>query len=375
LSAPAWSPSAANSTAQVVPTLAQAAAASSASPAAATQAATGVPADNSKKLEGSVTISIPDPFAACISDLIESAQSKDQQFATYQQAVDRYSTVGSKMGERTSDCLNYTLMYKGISPSSEAGDVVLGEKNKLKGIASAKYLRQKLHDELQLKVLNNVMQLAMTLGNGDEQDSSKEFRQGQEELVKLVGQQQADRTVALLKSMRDQQQQQAKQLPKQVWTISQTEKRIQAAVQAAATVDPIVKEIEDDVHHYNHHSSAALAGQRVVRVALSAVSLAPSVVGPAAQAVLFGFLVVSGGTEQEKVLRELYLDKRLSSRAHLLSEEAHLAFENYQLAAMTNNRLLMSCSEQLVSRMAGSASATKLLSGSDYVSPPTTQAQ
>jgi hypothetical protein len=266
-------------------------------------------------------------------------------------------------------------MYKGISPSCEAGDVVLGEKNKLKGIASAKYLRQKLHDELQLKVLSNVMQLAMTLGGSDEQEQSKDFRQGETDLVKLVGQQQADRTIALLKGMRDQQAQQAKQLPKQVWTISQTEKRIQGAVEAAATVDPIVKEIEDDVHHFNHHSNVALAGQRVVRVALSAVSLAPSVVGPAAQAALFGFLVVSGGTEQEKVLRELYLDKRLSSRAHLLSEEAHLAFENYQLAAMTNNRLLMSCSEQLVNRMAGSASAAKLLSSNDYLDAPTTQAR
>ena len=160
--------------------------------------------------------------------------------------------------------------------------------------------------------------------------------------------------------------QRSKPLVTPSWSLTQTRTRIESAVQAAATTDPIVKELQEDVHHFNHHKTSTMVAHRMVRVALSTVSLAPSVVGPAAQALMFGYLAITGGTEQEKLLRELYLDKRLSCRARLLSEQAHLAFENYQLASMTNNKLLMECSEQLVGKMTNPDLATKLLTGSDY---------
>lgn len=344
------------------------------SPALAQEAvtATAVP-DTAQKLQGGVTISVPDAFGSCVVDLVQTAEKQNEDFTRYSEAVDHYSTLGRRVRHRAGDALNYTLMYKGISASSEAGDVILGEKEKLKSLASAQYLRQKTHDDLQLKVLSGVMQLAMAMGNGDELDRNTQFKQGQDELTKLVGKEQTDRTIAVLKSMRDHEALQAKTISKPIWSVSQTQKRIQSAVQAAALADPIVKEIETDVHKYNHHGNATLVGHRLVRVALSTVSLAPSLVGPAAQALLFGFLAVSGGTEQEKLLSELYLDKRLSSRARLLSEEAHLAFENYQLAAMTNNKLLMSCSEQIVTRMTSGDTAAKLLNAGEYREPQKTE--
>jgi hypothetical protein len=332
---------------------------------AADKPAAPTTAQGPTQLQGSVTVSVPNAFVGSFNDLVESAEKQNDDFNRYDSAVNRYNTVGSKVAARTVDALNYTLMFKGISPSSEAGDVVLDEKSKIKGLASAKYMRQKLHDEIQLQVVSDVMQLAMAIGEGDQDGSSLHLEQGREQLTKLVGKEQAEKTIAQLKTMRDHEALQAKTASKPIWTVVGTQKRIRAAVEVAAANDSLVKEITGDVHRYNQHGGAILIGHRLVRVALSTVSLAPDFVGPAAQALLFGYLAISGGTEQEKLLRELYLDKRLSSRARLLTEEAHLAFENYQLAALTNNKLLMACSEQLVTRMTNVDSALKLLGSGD----------
>ncbi len=313
-------------------------------------------------LEGSVTVSVPYSFKSHLSNLLDTAEQQNGDVEKYQAAIEKYDSAASKVAARAVDTLNYTLMFRGITPSSEAGDVVLGEKDKLKSLASAKYLKQKAQDELHLEVLSGVMQMAMLMGNTNESSTSNEFQTAKSRMAKLVGEKEAERTVTFLCDLRDHCNPQTCQTGQPLWSVAEVQKRMETAAKSAALSDAVVKDIEDDVHHYNQHSTAVLASQRLVRVALSAISLAPNVIGPAAQAALFSFLLVTGGPEQDKVLKELYLDKRLSSRAHLLSEEAHLAVENYQLGALTNNKLLMTCSEQLLARLTDQNTAAKLLS-------------
>jgi hypothetical protein len=117
------------------------------------------------------------------------------------------------------------------------------------------------------------------------------------------------------------------------------------------------------VHKYNQHTQITNTAQRVVRVALNVASLTPNFVGPASQAVLFGYVMLTGGSEQSKIMKELYMDKRLQSRASLLNQEADLAIHQYQLGSATNNLALVACSELLVSRMVGQDAAEKLLHG------------
>ncbi len=327
---------------------------------AATDSAQAMP-----KLEGSVSISVPVTLSTCLSELMDAAQRNNTDFQKYDQAIAKYGSLGRRVTARTADALNYTLMFQGIAPSCEGGDIILGEKNKLKSLASAKYLKQKLSDELRLQLTSNVMQLAMVLGNANEAEMVQQLAAAEEELVKLVGKEQTEKTVNYLKSLKEQENAQPRRSAAPSWSVAQLQKRIQTAAESAAAADPIVKEIEDDVHHFNRHSNKVLFAHRLVRVCLSAASLSPSMIGPAAQGLLFGFLAVSGGTEQDKLLKELYLDKRLVSRSRVLTEEAHLAFENYELGALSNNRLLMACTEQLVSKMTQPTTASKLLSAEE----------
>src|SRR5690606_13528977 len=102
------------------------------------------------------------------------------------------------------------------------------------------------------------------------------------------------------------------------------------------------------LHKYNKRSKAMMVTSSVVQTLLGAASLTPTFIGPAAKTALVTFIMATGGPEQAKLMKELYLDKRLESRWKVLNEETHLALDNYQLAILTRNPVLLGCSESVV---------------------------
>src|SRR5262249_37117353 len=108
-------------------------------------------------------------------------------------------------------------------------------------------------------------------------------------------------------------------------------------------------------------SKIAMATSQVAQTTLGTASLAPSFFGPAAKVALLSFVMATGGPESCKLMKELYLDKRFESRLKVITEEAHLAVENYQTAVLTHNVPLLAFSESMIAEMAGRASVAKVL--------------
>ncbi len=294
-----------------------------------------------------------------LDELTAKLEEHNEELKGYIQAVAKYGDWKYRLGESARDMLNYSCLFKGVSPSSEAGDIILNEKTKLKGLAAAKFMRQKLGDEKQLELVSSVVQLAMAVGSKDAAAASSQFAEASRQLTQLVGEQECAKTVEFLQQLK--QASASTEIRRHPLSVADTQKSLNIIAGTAASIDPITADLKEEVHHYNKHSDASLAAHRVTRVTLSAASLTPSFVGPAAQVVLFAYLALSGGTEQEKLLRELYIDKRVSSRANLLTEEAHVALHNHQLAAMTQNQLLLEVTQQLVARMTGASTAKMVL--------------
>ncbi len=96
---------------------------------------------------------------------VTCAKAKDSHYQRYQSVANKFSSKRRRITTRLADTLDYTLMYRGVSPSSEAADVILGEKNKVKSFGSAKYMQQKISDELSLKISTLTLQLAMDAGH------------------------------------------------------------------------------------------------------------------------------------------------------------------------------------------------------------------
>jgi hypothetical protein len=83
--------------------------------------------------------------------------------------------------------------------------------------------------------------------------------------------------------------------------------------------------------------------------------------------------MATGGPEQCKLLKELYLDKRFESRWKVLNEEAHLAVDNYQVAVLTRNPVLLACAESVVCQMSSPDTVTRVFGTrivSDTLVPP-----
>lgn len=298
-------------------------------------------------------------FGSLLTTFLQSCYQSDAEYQKLDTAVQGYSLKRAYIKSRANDALNSIFMFKGVSVSSQAGDVILDEKMKINSLGAAKYARQKLQDDIELRTTQSFLQVAMALGTRDPSKSAQQLAEAREELVKLGGSDAAEKVIATLTTLCTSNVYQPGNA--QNWSIATAQDRIRKAIQTAAVKDPIVEDIKHDVHHYNHHSQVTMAAHRMVRVALSVTSLAPNIYGPASQALLFGYVVLSGGSEQSKVMKELYMGKRLSSRAGLLAEEAHLVFHNYQLGAATNNLPLVACSQILLERMIGSEGATALL--------------
>ncbi len=329
--------------------------------ASASSQTDGTGFNHTKELKGRVSLSDGiDPVAHQVNQLLDTALERDPQTQVLDKAVAHHRTVTQRVLAQAKDAADYTVPYRGFGPSSEAGDIILDEKIKLKSRSAAEYARQKHIDELHVKVVTGVMQIAMGMGMTDKTRARQVIDSGVNSLAELVGQPKADETLKTLSNWSKQIEVPESVYKQGVWDVNQRKDKFKAVVTSALDNDPVVSEIQRRLHKYNHRSNFARVSAHVVETALGVGAMAPEFIGTAAKAALITFIMATGGPEQSKLLKELYLDKRFESRWKVLTEEAHLALENYHVAILTHNPVLLACSESLVKDMSGASTVTQL---------------
>jgi hypothetical protein len=315
-----------------------------------------------EKLETGITVAdVHDAVSTRIDELLDAALDRDDKSQTLEKAVAHYRTTTQKVIAETKDATDYLIPYRGFGPSSEAGDIILDEKVKLKSRASAEYARQKHIDETHVKVVASMMQLAMGLGTSNKAESERIVESGMSALTGLVGEEEAAKTKELLQSWVTGVNVPDHVYKQPVWDVALRRDKLKSVIETSMDSDPIVKEIIRRLHKYNQHSKFMQVSAHVVQATLGAASLTPSFIGPAAKTALLAFVMATGGPEQCKLLKELYLDKRFESRWKVINEEAHMALENYQIGVLTKNPVLMACSESIVQQMVGEETVPQVL--------------
>ncbi|MBX9877099.1 MAG: hypothetical protein K2Y22_01450 [Candidatus Obscuribacterales bacterium] len=296
-----------------------------------------------------------------IDNLLDCALNNDDKTSSLNKAVYHYNKPLQKAFAEVKDGADYLVPYRGFGPSAEAGNIILGEKIKVKSRASAEYAKQKHIDEKHLEVVSNISQIAMGLGMSDKVRGAQVVESGKTSLVALVGQDEADKTIAMLKSW-------AKDIdvPQEVfaqgpWDVQARQEKLKTVVSTSLDNDPVVGEIKRRLHKYNQKSKFSMVTSQVVQTTLGVAAMTPTFIGPAAKVALLSFVMATGGPESCKLMKELYLDKRFESRCQVTTEEAHLAVENYHIAVLTKNPVLLAFSESMIADMAGRASVKKVL--------------
>lgn len=303
-------------------------------------------------------VALPDTTVEKIIDkLALSARNNNEDLGKAQDYVDKYGTLKSHAAALGSDALNAVFMFKGVSQSSQAGDIILGEKLKLNSLGAAKLSIRKIEDDIESKLLTKILDLAAAVGQRDQ----AAIDEATTELKTFAGEDETKELLSVLNGIGEQDLNESTDFQIRSTKSSELSKRVNLAVQSAALNDDVVEEIKSDLHRYNKHRPGVLAIHRIARTALSVASLTPNFVGPASQAILFGYVMASGGTETSKVLKEVYMGKRLELRAATLREEIHALFSAYQSAVANKNAVLAGASRELLAHKIGASNAATLL--------------
>ncbi len=318
--------------------------------------------ESTTQLEGSITLSCQHSLVARrIDQLLDTALDKDSKTQVLDKAVKHYNKTSQKVLAETKDAMDYLIPYRGFGPSSEAGDIILDEKVKLKSRASAEYARQKHIDEKHLQIVTSMSQIAMGLGMSDQVRGEKITSSGIQTLKGLVGDEEAEKTVDLLDEWSKNVVVPESVYAQGVWDVNQRQEKTKFVMETALESDVVIQEVKRRLHKYNQRSKGAMIASHVVETTLGAASLTPTFIGPAAKVALLAFVMATGGPESCKLMKELYLDKRFESRCKVVAEETHIALENYHVALLTRNPCLLALSESLVGEMTGPESVKQVL--------------
>lgn len=311
-------------------------------------------ANNDHTLRGEIIFSaLSDSIAPCLDELLSVALDRDKKTKDLIAAVQHYGSPLHKAFKGTMDAVNYMLCNRGFLPSTEVGAVLLDEDHSLKSRNLAELANQKQIDDTHVKIVSTVMQLSMGLGMTDRSRGAEITGKALVSLNDLVGPDETNKTFKSLREWSKRVLVPEAIYSQKIWDIKDHQDKVNAIVHLALSKDPVAEEVTKKIHKYSHHGKIVRASASLLETSLNAATLTPTLIGPAAQAALLAFFMSTGGTEEDKIIREVYLDKRLQSRADVIRQKANLAMTAYQTALLTRNSVLLGLSESIVKQMAG----------------------
>ena len=257
---------------------------------------------------------------------------------------------------------NFVLDLRGFDWSVEGADVALEEKLTYKNESSKEFAVRRLRDQRELEAVSAVFQTSMASGMDNAARREKLLTAGNSRLVDLFGEDNSKQLVDSLQQIASvQTDRNSDQFGEAAaWTVDEQQEKFKQIVESSIEKDSQIKEIMVRLHKFNTRSQFMRVTAKLVYTSLGLASFAPTFIAPVAEVSLLAFMTATGGPEQDKLLREMYLYKCLESRYKTIHEEAHLAVTNAQVAALTGNKPLAICSMEMVDRIAGAPTVAKV---------------
>lgn len=293
------------------------------------------------------------------------AQKLDQQ-------VQHFEKLPAKAVAVAKDSLENNFNYQGFDPSIRASKLILDKKYHVRNNAWAQYERQKYVDKVHLEVVTSMMQIAEGLGMSDKTRGAEVVAIGKGALQTVVGPEEAERSVKGLTNWLAAIKVPNTSFDQAPWSTIDRNKKLEEVVKTAIKEDPVVNEVTSKLEHYANPGKVKAAAAHVVETTLNGIAIfGPGFAIPAgAVAIETSLRQATGGTEENKLERELLLDKRIQSRLKVVSQEAALALDNYRFALVTKNPPLLAFSQEILGNMSGKSNATKIVSAQTGTSTP-----
>lgn len=303
-----------------------------------------------------------------LDDLLKTACENSELNVEINKRDRRLQRGVRKLWGVTKDMAQWATSYKGFEGSSEAADVILDDKVRLKSAPAIDYARQKQYDEYHVRLTSALCQVAMGLGGKDKVKGERSIARAREELVALAGESEADEAIAEMRSWAAGVKVPDSVFEEETCDVFELQTRSKQLIAKKLERDDVLVEVTKKLRKFNGHSNLMRITAKLANTALSLAALSPTIVSPAAQAAQMVFIMATGGPEESKLLHEVYLDRRLASRLTALTKESSLMVNSHNLAVVTRNPVLFAFSEHILEDMAGSKeNLAAILSGEELV--------
>jgi hypothetical protein len=299
----------------------------------------GISVGSSGAIQGG--ISYTDLISNKINSLMNLAVANSPAAQQANQQVLHFNTTMQRLIASGKDAFNYLIPYRGLDETIEAANLILDEGVKVKSLSSAQFTEQRIIDDTHLQLVTAIFETAQGVGDKNQDNINK----GTAALSQLVGQEQSNNLVSVLNSVS------GSSLTKLDWDVNTRNEKQKQLILAAIANDSVIQEIFDRLHKYNHLPKGEATASKIIEPVLAAGSLVPTFIGPAARGALLDYVMMTGGPREDILLKETYLGERLEDRVRLITAEADMALENYQLGNATNNYPLVFTSQSLIEQM------------------------
>jgi hypothetical protein len=299
------------------------------------------------RLRAEVTEFAGGELSKSIDDLEKAATEKIRR-AELLAKEKHYKSGMARLVASGKDLAELATAYRGFEQSSEAADIILNEKVKLKSGSAVSYLKQKQSDDTRQRTITALMQLATGFGTADQEQGKAAVSDGIAELADLTDRDQAEKTAEMLKSWC--QSQKVLFHPPLAGPI-QIQAECRDIISQAMQEDHVIKGLKASLHRYNKRSTLARTTAKVVNTTLSITSMSPTFIAPASQIAWMAFIMTQGGPEESKLLKEVYLSKQFESRFQTLNNETSLAVNSYNAALMSQNPALLAFSQYVIGQL------------------------
>ncbi len=231
-------------------------------------------------------------------------------------------------------------------------------------------MQDKEVDDTHLVVIEKMLCLAETAGTPASSKQLARVNTALTELSELTSRDDAEKTLGMIKELDARKVAEAVSST-ELKTFSVDERKLKWTELSESFIsnDPVAQEVTRRLHLYNKRGALTNVGGHVVQTTLGMTTLIPNVLSPASQGCFAAYQIANGGTEESKLIKELYLEKRLQSRCQSLIEEAHLVFETYESALTTNNYALLALSKAIMTDLGDARTTALVLDGTPETGP------
>jgi hypothetical protein len=264
---------------------------------------------------------------------------------------------GSSKKNGARKVFNYILDTRGSDVSKEGADIATDKVSDVRSSTTEFYRSQLKRDELHWQVVTLIARIASLFGQSEKTPADTVgYVNG---LRILIGEEETEIVLTTLTSSGiDQARRELANV--RPLDLPQTLDLEEAMLASALEMDPILASVRQELQPYNNISKDRRTTTKVTYTGLEIAGFVPTIVAPIAQTALLGVVMANGGSEQDKLLKEVYFAKRYEKRRELVQKELRLALDARQIGIASKNATLYHFGQELTKHLCGDQLALHL---------------